>query len=76
MSPKDEHNEPVYTDEPLEMETTEDFLSSAEELRKAETRIIFSSDADEEQRNAHEAFSERYGKSSEQADRRLQPETV
>lgn len=51
MNRKDEHHEPVYTDEPLEMEITEDFLPPAEELREAETKIILSSDAEKEQRN-------------------------
>ncbi len=48
MNRKDEKHEPVYTDEPLEMEITDDFLPPAEELRKAEIKIILSSDADTE----------------------------
>jgi len=46
MNRKDEKHEPVYTDEPLEMEITEDFLPPAEELRNAETKIILSSEAE------------------------------
>jgi hypothetical protein len=49
MNRKDESHEPVYTDEPLEMEITDDFLPPAEELRNAETKIILSSDAEKDE---------------------------